>query len=84
MLRNGLLHVLASDDADFLRDFEHLAAELGATAVFDGVGGALISRLIGILPRRSSIFFYGFLSGVEEAAVSLVHLRNERHDDDVV
>jgi NADPH:quinone reductase len=66
MLRNGLLHVLASDDADFLRDFEHLAAELGATAVFDGVGGALISRLIGILPRRSSIFFYGFLSGVEE------------------
>jgi NADPH:quinone reductase-like Zn-dependent oxidoreductase len=30
------------------------------------LGGALISRLIGALPRRSSIFFYGFLSGVEE------------------
>lgn len=66
MLRNGLPHVLASDDPDFLRDLEHAARDLGATAVFDGVGGALISRMIGALPPRSSIFFYGLLSGAEE------------------
>jgi NADPH:quinone reductase-like Zn-dependent oxidoreductase len=65
MLQDGLSHVLASDDPDFLRDLEHAARDLGATAVFDGVGGALISRMIGALPLRSSIFFYGFLSGAE-------------------
>jgi NADPH2:quinone reductase len=68
MLRSGLPDVLASDDPDFLREFEHLAGKLGATAVFDGVGGTLISLLIGALPRRSSIFFYGFLSGAEDVS----------------
>ncbi len=65
MLRNAVPHVLASDAPDFLRNLEQLARELGATAVFDGVGGSLISQMIGALPPRSSIFFYGFLSGAE-------------------
>lgn len=66
MLRKGAAHVLASNDPEFLRDFEQTAHELGTTAVFDGVGGALMSQITGALPPQSSIFFYGFLSGAEK------------------
>ncbi|RDW77812.1 NAD(P)-binding protein-34 [Coleophoma cylindrospora] len=59
-------HVLSSSHPDFLRDLEQKAQELGTTAVFDGIGGALISKILGALPRQSSIFFYGFLSGAEK------------------
>lgn len=68
ILRSGAKHVLASDTPDVLHDFELLARELNATAVFDGVGGDLVSQLIGVLPPRSSIFFYGFLSGAEKVS----------------
>jgi NADPH2:quinone reductase len=40
-----------------------LALQLGTTAVFDGVGGDLISRLAPVLPMNSTVYFYGFLSG---------------------
>jgi len=62
----GVEHVLSSSDPDFMRDLEQEARELGTTAVFDGVGGALISKILGALPPKSSIFFYGFLSGPEK------------------
>lgn len=70
MLRSGVKaeHVLDSGDPNFLHDLEQTARELGTTAVFDGVGGAFISQMIGALPPRSSIFFYGFLSGAEKVA----------------
>jgi NADPH2:quinone reductase len=68
MLRDGLQHVLASDDPGFLRDFEQTASTLGTTAVFDGVGGTFLSQLLAALPLRSSIYFYGFLSGLEKVS----------------
>lgn len=63
-------HVLSSSNSNFLQELESKAKELGATAVFDGVGGALISKMLGVLPARSSIFFYGFLSGAEKVEFS--------------
>lgn len=68
VLKNGVEveHVLSSSHPDFMRDLEKKARELGTTAVFDGVGGALISKMLGALPPRSSISFYGFLSGTEK------------------
>jgi NADPH2:quinone reductase len=59
-------HILSSDDPDFLPELEQKAKELGTTAVFDGVGGSLISKMLPVLPSGSSIFFYGFLSGAEK------------------
>jgi NADPH2:quinone reductase len=42
---------------------------MGTTAVFDGVGGAFLGRMIGAFPAWSSIFFYEFLSrGGEQVA----------------
>jgi NADPH2:quinone reductase len=65
MTRAGMPHVLASDDSEFLVKLEYISGHLGTTAVFDGVGGSLMSQIIGALPPRSSIFFYGFLAGPE-------------------
>ena len=62
-------HVLVSSDAGFDAAFEALAAELKTTAVFDGAGGELISRIAPRLPRNSTIWFYGFLGGAVPVAV---------------
>jgi NADPH2:quinone reductase len=47
---------------------EKTAKELGTTAVFDGVGGELTSQILGAVPPKSRIYFYGFLSGQEKVA----------------
>ncbi|KAE9372616.1 putative Zn-dependent oxidoreductase [Stipitochalara longipes BDJ] len=59
-------NVLCSGDEGFLAELEKRAQELGTTAVFDGVGGSLIGKILTILPRGSTIYFYGFLSGPEK------------------
>ena len=59
-------NVLCSADPDFLVELEKRSQELGTTAVFDGVGGSLIGRILSSLTRGSTIYFYGFLSGQEK------------------
>ena len=54
-------HVLVQNDPDFNFRLEDLSNRLGTTAVFDGVGGELISKVARLLPRNSSIYTYGFL-----------------------
>ncbi|PQE04389.1 alcohol dehydrogenase protein [Rutstroemia sp. NJR-2017a BVV2] len=68
VLKSGveMERVLSSSHPDFIRDLQQMAQELGTTAVFDGVGGALISKMLGALPPQSSISFYGSLSGAEK------------------
>jgi NADPH:quinone reductase-like Zn-dependent oxidoreductase len=59
----GVEHVLSTTDADFQTHFERLAEELQTTAVFDGVGGELISSIAPLLPVNSNVSIYGFLGG---------------------
>lgn len=65
LIESGVPHVAASDEPDFTSTIGRLAEALEATAVFDGVGGSLISRLLPVLPLQSNLFCYGFLSGPE-------------------
>ena len=65
-----LEHVLVTGDEDFDTKFEQLAEKLKTTAVFDGVGGELISRIAPRLPRNSSVWFYGFLAGATPISVA--------------
>ena len=65
----GLEHVLVTSDVSFDNEFEQLAAELKTTAVFDGVGGDLITRIAPRLPRNSTVWFYGFLAGAVPVAI---------------
>ncbi len=66
----GIEHVLVTSDKGFERELGKLAAELGATAVFDGVGGDLTSRIVPQLPKNSTIYFYGFLGASAPVTIS--------------
>jgi NADPH2:quinone reductase len=67
---HGVEHVLITSDKDFESELGKLAAELGTTAVFDGVGGELTSRIAPTLPMYSAIYFYGFLGAAAPVTIS--------------
>jgi NADPH:quinone reductase len=67
--RRGITNVIDIAGEEGIGTLERLAFELGTTAVFDGVGGELISRIAPVLPMNSSIYFYGFLSGATPFAL---------------
>lgn len=61
----GAQHVLVTADAEFDTKLRTLSAQLDATAVFDGVGGALLGHVAKALPQGSTVYCYGFLAGGE-------------------
>ena len=69
LLRHGTEHVIVTTEAGFAGKLGGLATDLGATAVFDGVGGALLDSVLPHLPMDATIYVYGFLGGV--APISL-------------
>ncbi len=67
--RLGVAEVISTAEEGFEAKLGARAAALGTTAVFDGVGGALTSRIAPHLPMNSTIYFYGFLGGAEPIAL---------------
>ncbi|WP_407181536.1 zinc-binding dehydrogenase [Bradyrhizobium sp. STM 3562] len=63
LIQHGVENVLLTRQDDFEAELGKLTTQLGTTAVFDGVGGALVSRILPILPMNSTIYIYGFLGG---------------------
>lgn len=59
----GARHILVQDDPDFNNQLKNLSLELSTTAVFDGVGGAILNSIIDLLPNNTTIYAYGFLGG---------------------
>ena len=59
----GASHVLIQGTDKFKEHFAALSADLKTTAVFDGVGGALVSELLEIVPAGTTFYAYGFLGG---------------------
>ena len=76
--RLGAEHVLVTSDADFENAFATLSERLGASAVFDGLGGDIVGRLAPHLPQNSTFYFYGFLGGPAPIALqtSLFMMKN--------
>jgi NADPH:quinone reductase len=62
LCRLGAEHVIVTDEG-YIDTLGELSAELGTTAVFDGVGGDLLGRIAPSLPMNSTIYLYGFLGG---------------------
>jgi NADPH:quinone reductase-like Zn-dependent oxidoreductase len=73
LLQCGADHVIVTD-ADFLGTLATLSAALKTTAVFDGVGGALLGSILPVLPLNSTIYCYGFLDGVTPVSIPSVLL----------
>ena len=69
LLGLGAKHVLVQEDADFNDQLKNLSQELATTAVFDGVGGAILNGIIDQLPNNSTIYAYGFLGGATPLTV---------------
>lgn len=67
----GVEHVIVTKGS-YTDKLAALAAELKTTAVFDGVGGALIGAIVSSLPMNATIWFYGFLDGATPFAVPSV------------
>jgi NADPH:quinone reductase-like Zn-dependent oxidoreductase len=54
-------HILVQKEENFDSKLETLSQELNTTTVFDGVGGSILTRIIPLLPPRSTTYSYGFL-----------------------
>lgn len=63
LMGHGVKNVITVTEDNFESTVGALASQLGTTAVFDGVGGELITRLAPVLPMNSTVYFYGLLSG---------------------
>jgi NADPH2:quinone reductase len=48
-------------DADFDQQLTELAATLNTTAIFDGVGGPILNKILPLIPRGSVIYSYGYI-----------------------
>ena len=66
-VENVLCIGLGGEDLDAVLE---RATVLKATAVFDGVGGATLSRLLPHLAQGSTVYAYGFLAGAEPVSFS--------------
>jgi NADPH:quinone reductase len=73
----GVEHVIVTGEG-FTAELAERAARLDATAVFDGVGGSLLSEVATALPVNSTIWCYGFLDGASPVSfpTALVMMKN--------
>jgi NADPH2:quinone reductase len=65
----GQKNVLDLSETGFDEQLRELAQKLQTTAVFEGVGGELISRIAPLLPFKSCLYFYGFLTGADSFSI---------------
>lgn len=59
----GAQHVLIHGTPEFKEQFAALSAELKTTAIFDGVGGGLLSEILELAQPGTTVYAYGFLGG---------------------
>lgn len=57
----GAKNVFAQNEVNFKQQFQQAAESLSATVVFDGVGGATLSKIIDTVPFNTTICCYGFI-----------------------
>ncbi|PQV46045.1 alcohol dehydrogenase catalytic domain-containing protein [Paraburkholderia sp. BL21I4N1] len=68
LLRSGVEHVLVTTEG-FTDVLGVPSTELGTTAVFDGVGGDLLTTIAPGLPMNSTIYLYGFLGAAAPVSI---------------
>jgi NADPH:quinone reductase-like Zn-dependent oxidoreductase len=59
----GAKNILMQSEPDFERTLATALEENNITAVFDGVGGSLVERIIPHVVRGTTIYCYGYLGG---------------------
>lgn len=59
----GAKNVIVQNHNDFKLQLKDIAHQLEATAIFDGVGGETLNKMIDVIPNYSTIYTYGYLGG---------------------
>jgi NADPH:quinone reductase-like Zn-dependent oxidoreductase len=62
LLEAGAAHVIATEEADLVREVMRITNGLGARVAFDPVGGPTFPKLISALSSGGIIYIYGLLS----------------------
>jgi NADPH:quinone reductase-like Zn-dependent oxidoreductase len=57
----GAKNIVVQSDPDFNRHLADLAQTLNTTAIFDGVGGDILNKILPLIPRNSVIYSYGYI-----------------------
>jgi NADPH2:quinone reductase len=68
LIDQGIENVLLTTEGDFQEQLRDLADRLDATAVFDGVGGELLGRVVSALPTGGTAYVAGIM-GASTATV---------------
>jgi len=74
LVSHGIENVLVTTEEDFQERLQDLAARLGTTAVFDGVGGELFGRIVPALPTGATIYVAGIMGASTPAVFSTMHI----------
>lgn len=59
----GAENIVVRAAEDFKKSLSEISQQFNATAIFDGVGGRLLTEIVDQIPFNSSIYSYGFLDG---------------------
>ena len=57
----GAKNIIVQSDPDFSEQLTDIAQTLNATAIFDGVGGDILNKILTLIPRSSVIYTYGYI-----------------------
>lgn len=57
----GATHIVVQSDDGFLAQLQQVTQEVAATAVFDGVGGEILNRILAAIPAAATVYCYGYL-----------------------
>jgi len=57
----GAKNIIVQSDPDFDGHLAGIAEKLNATAIFDGVGGDILNKILTLIPRNSVIYTYGYI-----------------------
>jgi NADPH:quinone reductase len=68
----GATHIAVQNDPAFQQQLQEMSKALSATAVFDGVGGEVLNKIIEVIPNNAAISLYGYLG---DAIPLTVHTR---------
>lgn len=63
--RYGIKDEVVIDERTNMEAVGERAVALKANGVFDGIGGGELSRLLPHVPQQSTVYAYGFLTGLE-------------------
>ncbi len=59
----GATKVVVQNDDHFKQQLNEQSKQAGTTAIFDGVGGEVLNKIIDVLPNGATIYSYGYLGG---------------------